>query len=307
MSDNINNNKNANINIPKEVLALEPLKTTFDNGIKIAIKTLASLINESDIKCSEGSISILSAEKLNYDISDILVRTEFKTGLSGYSFLDIPKELVQKIPYSIDVVSNKNNLDEDTILNTVAKVSNQTTDALNIVLSESIGESIGVGTFDVLSNEKVNDFNYLIGSKLKGKDNICKIEYTITISSVLIKWFFVFLENDAKKISDKIRCSVDIKHPSIYRTQKKTLIEYFTLLGIKYRAIYSMVGVIDDLSVLELDIIDSIQCLDIDIINNYNILNKHNDFYNIFIFESCRKFGVKYAAYSEIGKIRDGL
>ncbi|MGU8988160.1 FliM/FliN family flagellar motor switch protein [Clostridium perfringens] len=285
MSDNINNNKNENINIPKEVLALEPLKTTFDNGIKIAIKTLESLINESDIKCSEGNMSILSAEKLNYDTSNILVKTEFKTGLSGYSFLDIPKELVQKISYSIDGVSNKNNLDEDTILNAVAKVSNQTIDSLNIVLSESIGESIGVGTFDILSNEKVNDFNYIIDSKLKGKDNICKIEYTITISSVLIKWFFVFLENDAKEISDKIRCSVDIKHPSIGRTQKKTLIEYFTLLGIKYRAIYSMVGVIDDLSVLELDIVDSIQCLDIDIINNYNILNKHNDFHNIFIFE----------------------
>lgn len=265
---------------------LEPLKNAFNVCLESATETLSSIINTPNIKYNEAQVEMLSASDLKFDSGDISIRIGLKSGLSGYSFLNLSTETCENIAASMIGTDDISSLSEDIIHSALCEAMNQTMGGICTTLSRSLNDTIDISTPDVILTEGVATENLFNGA-FKKDTTICKISYTLNISENTAKMFFVFILNTAKSASFKIKTTESKNLLRLNPELSKTIAEYFTLLGVKYKAIYSMIGVMDNVSVLELNSIHSLQCLDVDIINNYNIVNKNQqkDLYNIYIFE----------------------
>lgn len=265
---------------------LEPLKNAFNMCLDVATDTLSSIVNTPNITYNEAQVEMLNVSDFLFDAGDLAIRIGLKSRLSGYSFLNLSTKTCEKIAASMMGTDDISYLSEDIIHSALCEAMNQTMGSICTTLSRSLNDTIDITTPDViLTNDTVTE--KLFNSSFKADTTICKISYTLNIADSTVTMLFIFVLNTAKSAAFKIKTTESKNLLRLNPELSKTIAEYFTLLGVKYKAIYSMIGVMDDVSVLELNSIHSLQCLDVDVINNYNIVNKNQqkDLYNIFIFE----------------------
>lgn len=286
MSDKLSQEEIDALTGQPELSELNPLKDAFTSCLEVAIETLSSITNIPSINYDEPSIEMVKAENFATDNGNIIVRIGLKSGLSGYSFLNLSTTACETIAASMMGLEDVSGLEEDVVYSALSEAMNQVMGGVCTSLSRGLNDTIDISTPDILTTTDVNIDNLFNGA-YKKDTNICKISYSIHIGNDVAKLTFVFLLNTAKSAAFKIKTTESKNLLRLNPELSKTIAEYFALLGVKYKAIYSMIGVMDNVSILELNSIHSLQCLDVDVINNYNIVNKNQqkDLYNIYIFE----------------------
>ena len=80
---------------------LEPLKNAFNVCLDAATETLSSITNTPNITYNEAQVEMLSASDLIFDSGDISIRIGLKSGLSGYSFLNLSTKTCENIAASM--------------------------------------------------------------------------------------------------------------------------------------------------------------------------------------------------------------
>lgn len=295
MSDNLSPEEiDALTGEPDLLSELAPLNGAFNNCLNSATEILSSTTNLFPVTFSEPKVDIILANEFTFDNGEIAIRIGLKNGLSGYSYINISKEDSETIAASMMGMEDSSNLSEDIIHSALCKTMTETIGNVCNVLSKRLNDSIDITTPDIILSESAN-LDSLFNGAFKEDTKICRITYDLTIGTVSAKMIFVFILNTAKSASFKVKATDSKNLLRLNPDLAKTIAEFFTLLGIKYKAIYSMIGVMDNVSVLELDSIHSIQCLDLDVINNYNIINtnQQKDLYNVFLFEKSFVTDVK--------------
>lgn len=297
MSDKLSQEEIDVLTGQPDLSEFEPLKGVFDNCLEIASDTLSSIVNIAQITHSDANIELIKAKDFNFDNGDILVRIGLKSGLSGYSYLNLDTKGCERIVSSMMGMDDISSFSEDIIHSALSEAMNQLMGGICTTLTRSLNVTIDISTPDVLKNNSLN-IEQLFNGAFKNDTNLCKISYTLDFGLCTAKLIFVFILNIAKSASFNIKT---IESKNLLRLNpelSKTIAEYFSLLGIKYKAIYSMIQVMDDVAVFELNSIHSLQCLDVDVINNYNVVNKNlqKDLYNVYIFEKDFVTDVKKVA-----------
>lgn len=282
-SDEVNLMLNSDI----EESDLSALKDAFKSCMDVVVETLASLTNEPSVKYKEPLLRVIKASEVFSGNEKIAVKIDFKTGIKGYSFLSLTEETCKVIAGLMMGLDDVSDLDDDTIYSANQEAMNQMMGGACTALSRSIDDTIDISTPNLLKTE---DFTVksLFSGAIKDDSDILEINYPIDINETTqCKICFVFTLSTARTAAFKAKTTESKNLLRLNPELSKSIAEYFALLASKYKAIYSMIGVIDIVSVSELNSIHSLQCLDVDVINNYNVLNKNTveDFYNIYIFE----------------------
>ena len=239
---------------------LEPLKHAFDMCLDVATETLSSIVNTPNITYSKAQIEILNASDFTLEAGDIAIRIGLKSRLSGYSFLNLSTKTCGNIAASMMGTDDSSYFSEDIIHSALCEAMNQTMGSICTTLSRSLNDTIDITTPDVILTDNVTSAHLFNGS-FKNDTTICKISYTLNIADNIVTMLFAFVLNTAKSAAFKIKTTESKNLLRLNPELSKTIAEYFTLLGVKYKAIYSMIGVMDDVSVLELNSIHSLQCL----------------------------------------------
>lgn len=297
MSDKLSQEEIDVLTGQPDISEFAPLKGVFDNCLDIARDSLSSIVNMSKVTHSEAAVDIIKAKDFGFNNGDIFVRIGLKSGLSGYSYLNLSTDSCEKIVSSMMGMDDVSSLSDDILHSALSEAMNQLMGGICTTLTRSLNVTIDITTPDVIANNSVN-IEQLFNGAFKPDTNICKISYMLDFEVCQAELIFVFILNIAKSASFNIKT---IESKNLLRLNpelSKTIAEYFSLLGVKYKAIYSMVQVMDDVSVLELNSIHSLQCLDVEVINNYNVVNKNlqKDLYNVFIFEKSFVSDVKKVA-----------
>lgn len=297
MSDKLSQEEIDTLTGQPDLSELDPLKESFNACLDMASETLSSITNISPITYEEPVIEMLKANEFSFNNGDVLIRIGLKSGLSGYSYLNLDNSCCQSVAASMTGTDDASQLSEEIVHSALCEAMNQTMGSICTTLSRSLNDTIDITTPDVLINNSLTLDNIFNGA-FKQDTNICKISYSLALGDLKASMIFVFILNTAKSASFKIKTTESKNLLRLNPELSKTIAEYFALLGVKYKAIYSMIGVMDNVSVLELNSIHSLQCLDVDVINNYNVVNKNQqkDLYNIYIFEKDFVSDVKKVA-----------
>lgn len=286
MSDKLSPDEIDVLTGPGDISEMEPLKLLFNSCLDTAIEQLSSITNTVNVSHTDAHVEILSASDFEFTNGDLVFRIGLKSGLIGYSFLNLSTKTCTDIAASMMGIPDGAALSGDITHSALCEAMNQTMGGICTSLSKSLNETIDITTPDVIINDNISVENLFNGA-LKKDTQVCQLSYSLNIGEANVTMIFIFILNIAKSASFKIKTT---ESKNLLRSNpelSKTIAEYFTLLGMKYKAIYSMIGVIDDVSVLQLNSIHSLQCLDVDVINNYNIVNKNHQkgLYNVYIFE----------------------
>ena len=295
MSDNLSQEEiDALVGQSDLISELDPLKDVFNSCLNDATEILSSITNLSPVTFGEPKIDTILANEFSFDNGEIAIQIGLKNGLSGYGYINISKEDSETIVSSMMGTEDHSSLSDDIIHNALSKAMDKTMGNVCAVLSKSLNDSVDTTTPDIILSESAN-LDTLFNGAFKSDTKICRITYDLILGTVSAKMIFVFILNTAKSASFKVKATNSKNLLRLNPNLAKSVAEFFTLLGIKYKAIYSMIGVMDNVSVLDLNPIHSLQCLDVTTINNYNIINKNKekDLYNVFLFEKSFVSDVK--------------
>lgn len=264
---------------------LSSLKESFNSSLDPAREALGLLTNEVDVVVDEGTLEIINISDFKLSEDNIQIKIKLVSGLSGVAILDISKSDASVITAQMMGMDSNEGLDDELIYSGISETTNQVIGKICLNLSKSFSETVDISIPEPIATSN-NTLEQLFENQF---DNcsVCSLQYIFTVGEHLIKIVFLLNADEAVGLAKRI---TDIDNQNFMKsnpTLAKNVAEYFTLLGVKYKAIYSMIGVMDEVSVLEINSIHTLQCLDIDVINNYNIVN-HNtndNLYNVFIFE----------------------
>ena len=266
--------------------ALNKLETEIFNCLERAKETLTLITNEPDVRFELIKVSEDKINNINLGDSELLAKIGLTRGLPGYGIMGLSNKDCSQITSLMMGMDDAGGLADEICHSAICEAMNQTMGSVCIELSKSMNDTIDISTPEVIKNEDIS-LEKLLEDIYKDNIDTLKIEYKLSIGTINTTLSFIFEKSIAEDAVIKIQNTENDDFLRANPALAKKVAEYFTLLGTKYKSIYSMIGVMDEVAILGITSIHSLQRLDVDVITNYNIINKGNDedLYNVFIFE----------------------